>query len=70
MSLVRENLLTQLNYTPYCGNASCVFSMPRTAFNGNQMECRCGWQSQFEPEFIEQYKAAQVELKQKHGGAA
>lgn len=62
MSIVRENLLTRPHYTPYCGNASCVFRMPRSIFDGSQFACRCGWRSGFEPEFIEQYKAAQVRL--------
>lgn len=71
MSIVRNNLLTQLNYTPYCGNVSCVFGLPRTTFNGRQFVCACGWKSEFEPEFIEQYKAAQDELRQgQKAGAA
>lgn len=62
MTIVRKNLLTQLGYTPYCGNDGCRFHWPRTKFNGKQFECSCGWQSAFEPEFIEAYKAAQVSL--------
>lgn len=61
MSLVRENLLTRLGYVPYCGRTVC---MRRAAFNGTQFECACGWRSAFEPEFIEQYKAAQAKLKE------
>ena len=64
MSIVRENLLSQLNYTPYCGNGNCPLRMPRTRFNGTQFGCHCGWKSVFEPEFIEQYKAAQEQLRQ------
>lgn len=64
MSIVRENLLTRFGYTPHCGKVNgCAYSMPRTAFDGAQFVCRCGWQSTFEPEFIEQYKAAQAKLK-------
>lgn len=59
MSIVRNNLLTRLGYVPYCGNDTC-FS--RTQFDGWQFKCRCGWRSAFEPEFIEQYKAAQKKL--------
>jgi hypothetical protein len=65
MSIVRENLLTQKGYTPYCGDSQCRFRMPRTAFNGKQFQCMCGWQSAFEPAFIEDYKAAQSDLNLK-----
>lgn len=64
MSIVRNNLLTQLYYTPYCGAETCRHRWPRTQFNGKQFACKCGWQSQFEPEFIEQYKAAQQKMKE------
>ena len=64
MSIVRQNLLSQLNYTPYCGNVDCVIGMPRSVFNGSQFECKCGWQSSFESEFIEQYKDAQNKMRQ------
>lgn len=67
MSVVRENMLTQRGYTPYCGNlrysptgGNGTCSMPRTFFNGSQLECpNCGWKSNFEPEFIEEYKKFQ-----------
>lgn len=63
MSIVRENLLTRLEYTPYCGNEKCK-DMPRTSFNGKQFKCgSCHWESKFEQEFIEQYKNAQQKLK-------
>jgi len=64
MSIVRQNLLTQKDYTPYCGNNHCSVLMPRSRFNGHQFECVCGWKSSFEPEFIEQYKKKQAELKE------
>lgn len=57
MSIVRENLMTREGYTPYCGAERCPLRMPRTFFNGVQFQCNCGWQSGFEAEFIEQYKA-------------
>lgn len=60
MSIVRNNLLTRLGYVPYCGRDAC-FS--RAGFDGEQFKCRCGWRSNFEPEFIEQYKEAQAKLK-------
>lgn len=66
MSIVRNNLLTIENYTPYCGSEFCLprnnFPMygerwPRTYFNGDQFCCfKCGWKSEFEKEFIEKYK--------------
>lgn len=52
MSIVRQNLKKLVGYVPYCGNFDCA-EMPRTKFNGKQYECKCcGWQSDFEPEFI------------------
>lgn len=57
MSIVRENLMTRKGYTPYCGNEKCRFDMPRTHFIKGQFECACGWRSQFEAEFIAEYKA-------------
>ncbi|AXT40230.1 hypothetical protein D1814_16895 [Alteromonas sp. BL110] len=63
MSLVRENLLSRLNYTPYCGGECCKV-MPRTSFNGSQFQCSsCGWVSRFEPEFIETYISRQEQLR-------
>lgn len=57
MSIVRDNLMTQEGYAPYCGADDCPVRMPRTHFNGKQFYCRCGWHSAFEAEFIEAYKA-------------
>jgi len=62
MNVVRRNLLTERGYTPYCGGENCTRGMPRTTFYGGQFVCPCGWRSKFEPEFIEQYKAAQAGL--------
>lgn len=63
MSLVRENLLSRLNYTPYCGGEHCRV-MPRTSFNSSQFQCSsCGWVSRFEPEFIEAYISRQEQLR-------
>lgn len=56
MSLVRDNLLTRPNYSPYCGNIDCPVGIPRTKFNGSQFECKCGWVSGFDDEFIAEYK--------------
>jgi len=57
MSIVRQNLLQDKNYTPYCGNSNCR-SMPRTIRTSTfQFKCSCcGWESSFDEEFIEQYK--------------
>lgn len=58
MSLIRENLMTRAGYSPYCGaGADCMFDMPRTAWDGEQFKCRCGWRSQFPADFIAEYKA-------------
>lgn len=63
LSTVRKNLLTRPNYTPYCGSDLCHHRMPRTRFNGEQFECRCGWVSQYDEEFIEEYKRFRNENK-------
>lgn len=55
-SLIRENLMTQKGYSPYCGSDKCLYSMPRTVFNGEQFACKCGWRSQFDEKFIGVYK--------------
>lgn len=57
MSIVRQNLMTREGYTPYCGAERCLYTWPRTFFNGHQFRCKCGWQSSFEPAFIAAYKA-------------
>jgi len=55
-TIVRENLMTEKNYTPYCGSETCRL-MPRTNFNGRQFVCpNCGWVSEFPLEFITEYK--------------
>jgi hypothetical protein len=56
-SIVRNNLMTRPDYSPYCGDFACRFHMPRTTFDGEQFKCPCGWRSQFPADFIEQYKA-------------
>lgn len=56
MSIVRRNLLEEKGYTPYCGGDKCHYYWPRTVFNGTQFECRCGWKSSFENDFIDLYK--------------
>lgn len=58
MSIVRDNLMNEEGYSPYCGRgySACTFRMPRTTFTDDQFECRCGWRSEFPDEFIEEYK--------------
>lgn len=53
LSVVRQNLLTQRGYAPYCGNEKCPRHWPRTEYRFGQFECACGWRSEFEPTFIE-----------------
>lgn len=62
-TIVRENLMNEPNYSPYCGNpisrmvkGGC--DNPRTKFNGSQFICpHCNWVSEFPTEFIQRYKA-------------
>ena len=62
--IVRNNLMTQKGYSPYCGDEFCKprtpFSperWPRTRFNGKQFECpKCGWKSGFPHDFIQKYE--------------
>lgn len=49
--------MTRPGYSPYCGNGDCWHGMPRTAWDGEQFKCRCGWRSQFPAGFISEYKA-------------
>jgi len=57
VSIVRENLMTQPGYTPYCGNGNSC-SMPRTVWTGKQFKCpHCHWVSAFPDDFIAEYKA-------------
>ena len=61
-TLIRENLMNEKGYSPYCGNnvsryAEGGCSNPRTSFNGEQFVCHeCGWISQFPADFIKRYK--------------
>lgn len=56
LTIVRHNLMTKEGYTPYCGSDHCTLRWPRTTFNGNQFTCSCGWTSQFDSIFIQEYK--------------
>lgn len=63
-SIVRQNLLNCIGYTPYCGNSLTLnavggCSNPRTHWFGEigQFICHeCGWVSSFDEEFINEYK--------------
>jgi len=54
-TIVRENLMTEKNYTPYCGSDYC---MSRTRFNGTQFNCiyvGCSFETEFPKIFIDRY---------------
>lgn len=61
-SVVRENLMNEEHYSPFCGNNISAFEKggcnnPRTEFNGQQFVCpKCGWISEFPADFITRYK--------------
>jgi hypothetical protein len=63
LTIVRENLMNEEGYSPYCGNPisrneSGGCSNPRTKFNGEQFVCsKCGWISQFDSDFILRYRS-------------
>jgi len=64
-SIVRQNLMDDIGYRPYCGNdvqrntfRGC--SNPRTIWDPvlSQFRCLgCGWTSDFDKDFIDRYKA-------------
>lgn len=57
MDIVRDNLMTEKGYTPYCGADKCIGRYPRTVFNGSQFVCpSCGWVSSLPESFISTYK--------------
>ncbi len=70
MTVIEENLLTVLDYTPYCGNQISSRDIggcdnPRLRFNGVQFSCpACSYMTDFEPEFIGRYKKAQEALRE------
>ncbi len=58
VSVVRENLMNQPGYTPYCGSETCR-TMPRTKWSPfySQFVCPiCEWRSAFPKAFIAEYK--------------
>lgn len=58
---IRENLMNQEGYTPYCGNQLPTVQFggcdnPRTIFKNGQFVCpKCGFRTSFPSEFIERY---------------
>ena len=62
-NVVRENLMNEKAYSPYCGDEECKprttsspERWPRTKFNGKQFYCpKCGWVSNFPEDFIQRY---------------
>lgn len=69
LTIVRENLMNEKGYTPYCGSMTprppvgngC--DNPRTKFNGEQFVCpKCGYVTRFEKDFIDRYKAKWGEI--------
>lgn len=60
-TIVRENLMTRADYSPYC--PECV-GLVRAAWDGAQFRCLvCGWRSSFPADFITRYKAKWAEQK-------
>ena len=56
-STVRENLMSEKYYTPYCGADMCNGRWPRTVKSGDQYKCPyCHWLSEFPQDFIDRYK--------------
>lgn len=58
LTIVRENMMKDVNYMGYCGNAwNAGCSMPRTVRHGDQFRCpECGWVSQYPQDFIDRYR--------------
>lgn len=56
-TIVRENLMNEEGYTPYCGSEKCFLNNPRTEWNHYyyQFTCKCGWKSKFPQDFINRY---------------
>lgn len=62
-SQVRYNLLTQQNYRPYCGHATC---MRRLIYTNKQFECRDhNYRTNFPDEFITAFEKFNATLQQR-----
>lgn len=65
-SIVRNNLMNQEGYAPYCGSELCAPRTPQSPDRWprtkwieklNQFKCpKCGWTSQYPNDFIARYK--------------
>jgi hypothetical protein len=57
-TIVRNNLMNEPNYSPYCGSDKCLttFNRAKWCVKLNQFKCNCGWVSKFPNDFIERYK--------------
>ena len=57
VTIIRQNLMDDPNYTPYCGDSGCIFDCPRTTWDSTkeQFTCQCGWVSGFPKGFINRY---------------
>jgi hypothetical protein len=57
-SVIRENLMTEKDYTPYCGSMFCKYHSPRSVYDQEkeQFTCKCGWVSKFPADFIKRYR--------------
>lgn len=64
LTTVRRNLLNVPDYSPYCGAERCSRENPRASWDpsSKQFICLCGWSSNFEAEFIEQYEKRRLVL--------
>jgi len=58
-SIVRQNLMDDPNYRPYCGNNGGGCYNPRTQLRPDgQFICpHCKWISSFPEDFVKRYKA-------------
>lgn len=62
LTVVRENLMNEPDYSPYCGNNVSRNELsgchnPRTYFINGQFKCpNCGWISKLPDDFIKRYK--------------
>jgi len=59
ISIVRQNLMDDVRYRPYCGNNHHSCYNPRTEYRSvdSQFICpHCKWISEFPEDFINRYK--------------
>ncbi len=57
-TIVRQNLIENKDYLPYCGNNLYKCTNPRTVKTGLLiLKCpECGWESEFPEDFVKRYK--------------